>query len=62
MEAEGCIIPDVNNVKNIRKGHQGEDRESKDTNHGRKRVLMLAEDDYGEILKKKLHKNVHSAK
>ena len=45
VEAEGCIIPDVNNVKNTRKGRRREVWGSKDTNLGGKRVCMLAEDD-----------------
>ena len=52
VEAEGCIIPDVKNVKNTRKGRQREVWGSKDTNHGIKRVRMLADDDYSTILNK----------
>ena len=52
VEAGGCIIPDVNNVKNMRKGWRREVWGSKDTNHGGERVHILAECDYGEIPKK----------
>ena len=62
MEAEGCIIPDVNNVKNTWKGQQRGVWRIKDTNHGGNRVCMLDEDDYGAILRKILYKDAHSAK
>ena len=62
MEAEGCVIPDVKNSKNTWKGRQREFWGSKDTDNGGNRVRMLAEDDYGAILKKKLHKYAHGAK
>ena len=44
VEDEGCIIPDVKNVKNTRKLRRREVWESKDTNNGGKRARMLAED------------------
>ena len=56
MEAEGCIISDVNNVNKPWKRPRREAWRVKDTNHGRKRVLMLANDDYGKITKKKCTK------
>ena len=62
MEDEVCIIPDFKIVKNTRKGRQKEAWEGKETNHGGKRVRMLAEDDYGVILKKQLHKYAHGTK
>ena len=62
VEAEGCIVPDFNNVKNTRKGQQREAWKIKDTNHGGKRVRMLDEYNYGAILKKKLHKDAHGKK
>ena len=62
VEAEGCIIPDVKNVKNTRKGQRREVWGVKYTNHGRKRVKILAEEYYGAILKKKLHKYAYGAK
>ena len=62
MEAEGCIIPDTKNVKNLRKGRQRKSWGSRNANHGGKRVRMLAEDDYGAISKKKLHKDAHGTK
>ena len=62
MEAEGCIIPDVNNVKNTWKGQQRGVWRIKDTNHVGNRVRMLDEDDYGAISKKKLHKDAHGTK
>ena len=49
VEDEGCIIPDINNVKNTWNGQRGEVWGIKDTNHEGGRVQMLAEDDYGEI-------------
>ena len=61
VEAKGCTIPYVNNLKNLRKGWQREVWGSKDTNHGGKRVRMLAEDDYGKNSKKKCT-NMHSLK
>ena len=62
VEAKGCIILDAKNVKNTRKGQQREVWGSKDTNHGGKRLRMLSEDDYGALLKKKMHKDAHGAK
>ena len=52
MEAKGCITPDVKNVNKTWKRRRREAWGGKDTNHGGKRVLMLTEDDNGEILKK----------
>ena len=62
MEAEGCIIPDVNNVKNTRKGRRREVWGSKDTNHGGKKVRVLAENNYGKNSKKTIHKYAYGAK
>ena len=56
VEAKGLIIPDVKNVKNMRKGRRREDWGGKDTNHGVNMVRMLAGDDYGAISKKKFTK------
>ena len=61
VEAKGCIIPDVNNVKNKQKGRHSEDWGSKDTNNGVKRVQMLVEDDYSTILKEKNVTKMHMA-
>ena len=47
VETKGFIIPDVKNVKNIRKGRQRGAGDIKDTINGVKRVRMLVEDDYG---------------
>ena len=47
VEAEGCIIPDVKNVKNTRKGRQREAWGIKDTNHEGNILRMLDEDEYG---------------
>ena len=62
VEAEGCIIPDVKNVKNTQNGRQREVWGGKGAFHGGKRVQMLAGDDYGAISEKKLHKYAHGAK
>ena len=62
VEVKECIIPDVKNVKNTRKVHKREAWVSKDTNHGGKRVQMLAEDDHGEILRIFFHKYAHGTK
>ena len=62
MEAEGCIIPDINNVNKTWKSQRREAWGVKDTNHGGKRVLMLADDDNGEISKEKIHKDAYGAK
>ena len=56
-EPKGCTIPDVKNVKNSRKGRQREVWGCEETNHVLNRVRMLAEDDYGENSKKKMHKD-----
>ena len=47
VEVEGCIIPDVKNVKNTRKGRQREAWGIKDTNHEGNILRMLDEDEYG---------------
>ena len=46
----------------MRKGRRREDWGGKDTNHGVNMVRMLAEDDYGAISKKKIHKDANGAK
>ena len=45
VEDKGCIIPDVNNVKNSRNVRVKVVWGGKYTNYGGKRVRMLAEDD-----------------
>ena len=62
MEAEGCIIPDVINVKNPKKGRRRGVWGSKNINNGGNRVQMLVEDDYRANLKKKMYKDAYSAK
>ena len=62
VEAEGCIILDVKNVNKTWKRQRRKAWGVKDTNHGGKRVLILADDDNGEISKKKMHKDAHGAK
>ena len=42
VEAEGCIIPDVNNVKTTWKGRRREAWGIKEANHGGNRVRMSA--------------------
>ena len=61
VEAQVFIIPDVNNMENTLRGRQREAWGGKYINYRGKRVRMLAEDDYGAILKKKLHKDAHGA-
>ena len=62
VEAEGCIIPDVNHVKNTRTGRRRGVWGSKNINNGGNRVQMLVEDDYRANLKKKMYKDAYSAK
>ena len=62
MEDEGYTISDVKNVKTSEKGWQRGVLGIKDTNHGGKRVQILAEYDYGTNPKKKLQKDAHDAK
>ena len=54
MEAEGCIIPDVNNVNKTWKKRRREAWGVKDSNHGEKRVLVLPKDNNYEISREKI--------